>query len=159
MLSETETPQSRPTAELERKTAMAIFARAEPSELSAPIARHWPSLMVRDLKPAETGLLMLRGRMGGDGKPFNLGEATMARAVVELPDGRRGYGHVIGRDEGKARLAAIADALWQGENDQAIVEREIVAPVSARLTHERARQRAETAATKVDFFTLVRGED
>ncbi len=50
-------------------------------------------------------------------------------------------------------------SLWQGDGDHELVEREVVAPVSARLTHEKARQRAEAAATKVDFFTLVRGED
>ena len=142
-----------------RRIAMSVLARAETSELSGPIGRFWPGLQARDLKAPETGLIMLRGRMGGDGKAFNLGEATIARAVVELADGRRGYGHVLGRDQVRARLAAIADALWQGAADQEIVEREIIAPVSARLTHERARKRAETAATKVDFFTLVRGED
>ncbi len=138
---------------------MAVFSRAETHELAGPINRLWPSLIVRDLKAPETGLIMLRGRMGGDGRTFNLGEATMARAIVELADGRRGYGHVLGRDQSRARLAAIADALWQGAADHDLVEREIVAPVSARLTHENARQRAEAAATKVDFFTLVRGED
>ncbi len=143
----------------DRKTAMAVFSRAEIQELAGPIERLWPGLAVRDLKSPEMGLIMLRGRMGGDGKAFNLGEATMARAVIELADGRRGYGHVLGRDVGRARLAAIADALWQGADDHEIVEREIVAPVSARLTHEKAKQRAEAAATKVDFFTLVRGED
>jgi alpha-D-ribose 1-methylphosphonate 5-triphosphate synthase subunit PhnG len=138
---------------------MAVFSRATPAELSGPLGRNWPDLEARDLRPAEMGLVMLRGRIGGDGKAFNLGEATMARAVVELPDGRRGFGHSLGRDKRKARLAAIADALWQGEADQAVIEREIIAPVSARLNHEKTRQRAEAAATKVDFFTLVRGED
>jgi alpha-D-ribose 1-methylphosphonate 5-triphosphate synthase subunit PhnG len=145
--------------QLHRQTVMAVFARATGTELSVPIHRHWPRLAVRDLKPVEIGLVMLRGRIGGDGKAFNMGEATLARAIVELPDGRRGYGHVLGRDKELARLAAIADALWQGQADQEIVEREVVAPVSARLTHEKARRRTEAAATKVDFFTLVRGED
>lgn len=159
MLNEYKQTHAHPAAQLERKTAMAIFARAASAELSGPIDRHWPGLLARDLKPVEVGLIMLRGRIGGDGKVFNLGEATMARAIVELPDGRRGFGHVLGRDRAKARLAAIADALWQGFADQSIVERDIIAPVSARLSHDRARQRTETAATKVDFFTIARGED
>jgi alpha-D-ribose 1-methylphosphonate 5-triphosphate synthase subunit PhnG len=159
MFSEADTLVNQPAVVRERKTAMSIFSRAETAELEGPISRHWPQLAVRDLKPGETGLLMLRGRMGGDGKAFNMGEATMARSVIELPDGRRGYGHVLGRNQAKARLAAIADALWQHPADQAVVEREIIAPVSARLTHDNARRRAEAAATKVDFFTLVRGED
>ena len=159
MLSEPESTRSAPASELDRKTAMAFFARASLIELSEPIGLHWPELFVRDLKPVEMGLIMLRGRMGGDGKAFNLGEATMARSIVELADGRRGYGHVLGRNRERARLAAIADALWQGTGERAVLEREIISPVSARLTHEKARKRMEAAATKVEFFTLVRGED
>jgi alpha-D-ribose 1-methylphosphonate 5-triphosphate synthase subunit PhnG len=159
MLQELEHVSENLTEVHHRKIAMAAFSRAKETELSGPIHKFWPRLEVRDLKPVEMGLLMLRGRMGGDGKAFNLGEATLSRAVVELSDGRRGYGHVLGRNRETARLAAIADALWQNPRDQEIVEREIVAHISARLTHEKARKRTEAAATKVDFFTLVRGED
>jgi alpha-D-ribose 1-methylphosphonate 5-triphosphate synthase subunit PhnG len=142
-----------------RRKAMACFARATKEELREPLERRWPGLAVVDLKPVETGLVMLRGRMGGDGAPFNLGETTVSRAVVQLADGKRGYGHVLGRDRGRARLAAVADALWQQDEAQDLIEADIVAPVAARLAAERARTRARSAATKVDFFTLVRGED
>ena len=37
-----------------------------------------------ELRAAETGLVMLRGRIGGDGDPFNLGEATVTRAAVQI---------------------------------------------------------------------------
>ena len=102
---------------------------------------------------------MLRGRIGGDGAPFNLGEATVTRAVVELPTGERGFAHILGRDAEKARLAAIADALWQRQAARAEIETAIVALIEARIAAEAAKTRAETAATRVDFFTLVRGED
>jgi alpha-D-ribose 1-methylphosphonate 5-triphosphate synthase subunit PhnG len=39
------------------------------------------------------------------------------------------------------------------------VEAEALAPIAARLAAERAKTDAETAATRVNFFTLVRGED
>jgi len=142
-----------------RKRAMGILARATGPELAGPIERLWPACGARDLKPVETGLVMLRGRIGGDGAPFNAGEATVTRAVVELPSGERGYGHILGRDKARARLAAIADALWQKPEAQDEVEAAILAPVAARLAAEAAKTRAETAATRVDFFTLVRGED
>jgi alpha-D-ribose 1-methylphosphonate 5-triphosphate synthase subunit PhnG len=142
-----------------RRKAMACFARATRAELQVPLDNHWPGLDIVDLKPVETGLVMLRGRMGGEGAAFNLGEATVSRAVVQLADGKRGYGHVLGRDRGRARLAAIADALWQRDEAQALVEADIVTPVTVRLAAEKAETRARSAATKVDFFTLVRGED
>jgi alpha-D-ribose 1-methylphosphonate 5-triphosphate synthase subunit PhnG len=112
-----------------------------------------------NLREPENGLVMVRGRVGGDGAPFNLGEATVTRAIVELDTGERGFAHILGRDHKLARLAALADALWQREETRARIETTILQPVAARLAAEAAKTRAETAATRVDFFTLVRGED
>jgi alpha-D-ribose 1-methylphosphonate 5-triphosphate synthase subunit PhnG len=142
-----------------RRREMGLLARAVTAELAGPLERLWPDHGARDLKPVATGLVMLRGRAGGDGAAFNLGEATVTRAVVELPTGERGYGHVLGRDVEKARLAAILDALWQTRGARKEVEVQALAPIAERLAAERARVDAETAATRVDFFTLVRGED
>ena len=142
-----------------RRRAMGLLARASASELEEPLARRWADHGARDLKPAETGLVMLRGRAGGDGAPFNLGEATVTRAVVELPSGERGYAHVLGRDAERARLAAIFDALWQKAGERETVEERVLEPIAARLQAARAKASAEIAATRVDFFTLRRGED
>jgi len=142
-----------------RRRAMALLARASAAELGGPLRRRWPDCEARELKPVETGLVMLRGRAGGDGAPFNLGEVTVTRALIELPTGERGWGHVLGREPERTRLMAILDALWQRADSRALVEAEVLAPVARRLSAERAKVQAETAATKVDFFTLVRGED
>jgi alpha-D-ribose 1-methylphosphonate 5-triphosphate synthase subunit PhnG len=141
-----------------RRAALALLARATAAELATPLAAHWPDLTVRDLRRPESGLVMVRGRIGGDGAPFNLGEATVTRAVIELADGRRGHGQMLGRDHARARLAAIADALWQGEAERPLIERDLLSPVRRRLEAERAAIAAETDATRVDFFTLVRGD-
>jgi len=151
------TPQS-PETEIRRR-ALGLLVRATPEELQAPLAEFWPGLSVRDLKPPEAGLVMLRGRAGGDGAVFNLGEASVARAIVELDSGERGIGHLLGRDLDQARRIAIFDALGQRLNDRARVDEKVLAPIAARLQAERQRHAAETAATRVDFFTLVRGED
>jgi len=142
-----------------RRRALALLARATAAELAAPLAELWPDLGVRELKPTESGLVMLRGRAGGDGAPFNLGEATVTRSIVELETGERGYGHVLGRDLEQALRVAILDALWQRETDRAVVEARVLAPIAARLAVARVKSASETAATRVDFFTLVRGED
>ena len=112
-----------------------------------------------ELRAPETGLVMLRGRIGGDGAPFNLGEATVTRAAVQIASGEVGIAYILGRDEKKARLSAICDALWQSKRYCDAVERRVLAPIRTRLDAERAGERAKTAATRVDFFTLVRGED
>jgi alpha-D-ribose 1-methylphosphonate 5-triphosphate synthase subunit PhnG len=101
---------------------------------------------------------MVRGRIGGDGAPFNAGEATVTRAAVRLEDGSTGFSYVLGRDADKARLGAVLDAAVASGRAGA-VEAAFCAPVAARLAAERALAAERTAATRVDFFTLVRGED
>jgi len=142
-----------------RRRALALLARASQAELAAPLAERWPDLAIRELKPTEAGLVMLRGRAGGDGALFNLGEATVTRSIIELETGERGYGHVLGRNLEQALRVAIFDALWQRDGDRAYVETRVLAPIAARLAAARAKTAEETAATRVNFFTLVRGED
>jgi alpha-D-ribose 1-methylphosphonate 5-triphosphate synthase subunit PhnG len=111
------------------------------------------------IRPAECGLVMVQGRVGGDGAPFNVGEATVSRAAVRLRSGETGFGYVLGRDREKAHLVALCDALVQSERYRDAVEAHVVAPIRTRAEAARRRQAEQAAATKVDFFTLVRGED
>jgi alpha-D-ribose 1-methylphosphonate 5-triphosphate synthase subunit PhnG len=142
-----------------RRAAMATLAGARASEIACGLAALGDDIAHVELRPVETGLVMLQGRMGGDGAAFNLGEATVTRAAVRIPSGEVGFSYVLGRDRDKARLAALCDALWQNPSSREPLERHVIAPIRARLESERARQRALTEATRVDFFTLVRGED
>ena len=107
----------------------------------------------------QVGLVMLRGRAGGGGGAFNLGEATVSRASVRLDSGEVGHAMILGRDVEKARIAAHLDALWQNPSWQARIEAEIVEPALAEDAQTAGRRAEETEATRVDFFTLVRGED
>ncbi|MDX8518367.1 phosphonate C-P lyase system protein PhnG [Mesorhizobium dulcispinae] len=142
-----------------RKALMATLAHAAPEE----IARLWDGSGLPSeaelLRGPETGLVTVRGRIGGGGAPFNVGEATVTRATVRLPSGQVGHSYALGRDKNKARLAAIADALWQDPAHREAVETKLVAPLRTALEEAREKRRVETAATKVDFFTMVRGED
>ena len=143
---------------LGRRDAMGLLARATPDELASALeALGRPDWT--DVRRPETGLVMLRGRTGGDGAPFNFGEATVTRAAVRLSgDGPVGLSYILGRDIARARAAAAIDALWQsGRHDD--VETVVLGPVRARLAAEDAAAAARTAATRVDFFTMVRGED
>jgi alpha-D-ribose 1-methylphosphonate 5-triphosphate synthase subunit PhnG len=153
-------PESSDARVAARRNAMAVLAEAELGEIERGL-RGIPveSVDYVELRAPETGLVMLRGRIGGDGAPFNFGEATVTRAAVQLASGEVGFAYVLGRDHGKARLSAVCDALWQSDNHRDSVEREVLAPIRTRLAAERSQQRAQTAATRVDFFTLVRGED
>ncbi|MBV9969905.1 MAG: phosphonate C-P lyase system protein PhnG [Xanthobacteraceae bacterium] len=141
-----------------RRAAMATLADARSKEIAALLGALGPPPYV-ELRPVETGLVMLQGRIGGDGAPFNFGEATVTRAAVRIASGEVGFSYLLGRDRDKARLAAVCDALWQNATTRDALEREVLAPIRARLDAERTRRREEIAASRVDFFTLVRGED
>lgn len=140
-----------------RRAVMALAAHATASELKA--VRALAPGEAADLRPPETGLVMVRGRIGGGGAPFNLGETTVSRAAVRLACGTTGFGHVLGRDRTRARDAALLDALWQEGSARDRLEAEILAPLRARLARDARRRAGEAAATRVDFFTLVRGDD
>ena len=140
-----------------RRAAMAVLAQAD----AADIAARLESVAVpsqQDLREPENGLVMVRGRTGGDGAPFNLGEATVSRAAVRLATGEVGFGYTLGRDAAKARMIALCDAMVQSEQFAGLVEAEIIAPLRAAMLAKRDRKAAEVAATRVDFYTLVRGE-
>jgi alpha-D-ribose 1-methylphosphonate 5-triphosphate synthase subunit PhnG len=143
----------------ERRTLMSVLAAANADDIARAIEDAHCDADVADLRQPETGLVMLRGRIGGDGAPFNLGEATVTRAAVQLESGEKGFSYVFGRDRRKARLAALCDALWQSPVYRGQIERHVLLPLRERQTRQRERTRAQTAATRVDFFTLVRGED
>jgi alpha-D-ribose 1-methylphosphonate 5-triphosphate synthase subunit PhnG len=140
-----------------RQAAMAVLAYSD----AAGIASRLEAMVVpvyENLREPENGLVMVRGRIGGDGAPFNLGEATVSRAAVRLSTGEVGFGYTLGRDRQKARMIALCDALAQSDEFADAVESEVIAPLRSQMISERNRTAAETAATRVDFYTLVRGE-
>src|SRR6201987_3322175 len=137
-----------------RQAAMAVLAHSNGAEIAARLEGvALPAY--ENLREAESGLVMLRGRVGGDGAPFNLGEATLSRAAVRLASGEVGFGYALGRDGEKARLIALCDALAQSRDFGASVERDVIAPLREQLRLRRKQAAAETAATKVDFYTMV----
>ena len=145
------------SGEAERKAWMGLLAKAPAKELAAAYDALGIAPAFTWLRAPEVGGVMVRGRAGATGAAFNLGEMTVTRCALKLADGRAGHAIVQGRDKRKAEVAALCDALMQG--DEALVVREGVLDPLKAAAMDRARTRAEkAAATKVDFFTMVRGE-
>ncbi len=148
----TDTAQKSETTQ--RQRWMAVLARASRAEIAELIG---PDLPRHDiLKAPETGTVMVEGRAGGAGRRFNLGEATVTRCIVRLDDGAMGFSYALGRDGRKARLAAVLDARLQAEAPGAALHRAVDA-LADRQSAARVLASRKAAATKVDFFTLVRG--
>jgi alpha-D-ribose 1-methylphosphonate 5-triphosphate synthase subunit PhnG len=143
-----------------RQALMRICSEASEEELETCLADLDELPAYRDLRLPETGLVMLRAGIGGTGAPFNFGEAILTRAAVQLASGTIGFSYLLGRSHRRAQLAALVDALGQESRaHRQWLETTLVARVKARRERERAAVRAAAAATKVEFFTLIRGED
>ena len=140
----------------DRQGWMGLLARAVPARLAALLPGDLPPHAT--LRAPEIGAVMVRGRVGGTGAPFNLGEMTVTRCSVRLETGVVGHAHVQGRDRDHARRAAVIDALMQGPQAAAL-RRDVLDPLAQDEAARRHARAARAAATKVEFFTLVRGED
>jgi alpha-D-ribose 1-methylphosphonate 5-triphosphate synthase subunit PhnG len=144
---------------MERRETMALLAGADAGRLAAVWAAFADKPEFKIVRGPETGLVMVRGRMGGGGDAFNLGEATVTRATVRLSGGQVGHAYCLGRDREKAVQAAVFDALWQADATRGAVESQVLEPLREAAAAGDKQRREETAATRVDFFTMVRGED
>jgi alpha-D-ribose 1-methylphosphonate 5-triphosphate synthase subunit PhnG len=138
-----------------RRNWMSLFARARPERLAALM----PDLPQHDLlRVPESGTVMVRGRAGGTGAAFNLGEMTVTRCSVRLDCGTVGHAWVQGRHKDHARRAALGDALLQTPRASDL-RASVLDVLAAEAATARAARAGKAAATKVEFFTLVRGED
>ena len=146
------------TREDERKSWMGLVARAPEGRVAGLLADAALTREASFLRAPEIGSVMVRGRAGGTGAPFNLGEMTVTRCALKLACGTVGHGHVQGRRKDDAEAAAMVDALMQteaaGETEAAVLQ-----PLRDEETAKRTKRAEKAAATKVDFFTMVRGED
>jgi alpha-D-ribose 1-methylphosphonate 5-triphosphate synthase subunit PhnG len=138
---------------------MSLLARAEPQHLEDVWQSVEPKPSHRFLRAPEVGLVMLRGRMGGTGAAFNVGEATVTRCAVALDDGCIGHAYVLGRDPRHAELAALFDALLQRRPPDSNLITRLIGPIEQQLNTQRIRQACRREATRVEFFTMVRGDD
>lgn len=142
----------------ERRRWMALLARARRSELEDAWAALPESVSFSHMRRPECGLVMVRGRTGGTGNPFNMGEMTVTRCVVQLdePPHEIGFAYIAGRDLRHAELAAAFDAILQQRREGASVEDVLLNAIRSRLNGEQEERTADVAATRVDFFTMVR---
>lgn len=141
-----------------RKRGMEILAKADETLLADAWANLQEAPEYQAVRGPETGLVMIRGRIGGGGSPFNLGEASVSRATIRLESGEIGHGHCLGLSRRKAELIALFDALSQRPEHEAMISALIAAISEARAAEDLANEQ-RAAATRVEFFTMVRGDD
>jgi alpha-D-ribose 1-methylphosphonate 5-triphosphate synthase subunit PhnG len=140
----------------ERQRWLSVLAKAPAHEVIGA----WEALTERPvfqaLRAPENGMILVRGRMGGTGDAFNLGEMTVTRAAVRLETGETGVGYVAGRSHRHAEIAAAVDAMMQSASLRPLVEEAMIARLADAQLQRRELAARKAAATKVDFFTMVR---
>lgn len=145
-----------------RSSWISALAKAPLALLEERVATLGALPEYRFLRSPEIGLAMVRGRTEGAGQPFNLGEMTLTRCVVQLEQAGdvaiSGFGYVAGRSQRHAELAAVCDALLQHQDWQAKVQAQVIEPLQGAAQARRAAEAAEVESTRVNFFTLLRGE-
>lgn len=141
-----------------RKRWLAVLVRASKPELESALATFQGLLDPEYVRPAESGMVMLRGRMGGTGDAFNAGEASVTRCALRFGTGALGVGYALGRDRRKAELIAMFDALLQDETRHATIHEQWITPFALRQAAKVAAASRSVAASKVEFFTFVRGQ-
>ena len=152
-----------PDATARRQRWMGALAKAAPGELAA----RWADLPAlpgwQRVRAPETGMVMTRGRIGGDGRRFNLGEVTVTRCTVRIAEGPAeglaGHAYVMGRDKTHAERAAVLDALLQDSAWTQPVETTVIQPLLDAAAGRRAAAARKAGASKVNFTTVTRGED
>ena len=138
----------------ERRHWMSVLARA-PADMIATLLAECGELPSHSiLRGPEGGLVMVRGRAGGGGSAFNLGEMTVTRCSVRTGTGEVGHAYVTGGDGRQAELAALVDALMQDPNRRAALEARVISPLQHRQTVRRNDRTRKAAATRVQFFAM-----
>ena len=141
-----------------RQRWISVLAKASVGELTDA----WDTITnkpdYRFLRQPETGMIMVRAKTGGSGQAFNLGEMTVTRCTVKTGSGFVGCGYVMGRDHQHAAYAALFDAILQDENHRPYVLETIISQFERTQQRQKDIDSKKSAASKVDFFTMVRGD-
>jgi alpha-D-ribose 1-methylphosphonate 5-triphosphate synthase subunit PhnG len=137
-----------------RRTWMAVLARASATELAALLDRHAVMPRYTKLRGPEAGLVMVRGRTGGGGAPFNLGVMTVTRCTVRTERGQVGHAYIAGRDAQQAELAAVLDAMLQDPLHTFALQTHVIAPLADAQRARHSAIAAKAAATRVEFFAM-----
>lgn len=151
----TQTPQKN---HARRQHWMSVLARAD----WADIEHRWKSVGIdlpyTILREPEIGLAQIRGKMANKGDVFNVGDTTITRASVQFKNDVVGHCYTMGRNLDKALTCAVIDGVLQHDQHNQVVMDAVIAPLQQAFIEKRKHRKQEIETSKVDFFTLVRGD-
>ncbi|MAJ35031.1 MAG: phosphonate C-P lyase system protein PhnG [Candidatus Puniceispirillum sp. TMED52] len=143
---------------MDRKMWLSLLAQSSSEDVKTLWDKAGITCDSEIIRAAEIGAVMVQGRQGGTGAPFHLGEMSVTRCSIKIAEGYIGHGYHQGRSKETAETIAKLDALLQTDKFELILK-SVLKPLEKLVQEKQYSLAAKAAATKVDFFTLVRGED
>lgn len=144
---------------VQRQQLLSVLAKSSLKD----IQQHWEHSLhdfeYSPLRAPQTGMVMAVARAEGSGEPFNLGEVSVTRCAIKLTTGQTGIGYVMGSSKEHSLHVALLDALAQVDDQYEDIKLKLIQPLQQKIEQRNQQQQQKTAATKVDFLTMVRGED
>ena len=144
--------------EKNRKEWITLLGSADPVDLEAAIKELANKVEITHVMKPETGMIMVQAKADGSNGRFNLGEVTVSRCVLEVNNNFMGTSWVMGSDLRHAELAALFDALLQDPDTHDQLATTLIKELKAKQTAKNERLARDASDTRVEFFTLKRGE-
>lgn len=142
----------------ERKEWIGLLGSADPKDLEAAKKEYAQGVKITHVVTPETGMIMVQAKADGSNGRFNLGEVTVSRCVLEVKKTYMGTAWVMGSDLRHAELAALFDALLQDPATHDPLANTLIKKLKIKQTAKNERMAQDAADTRVEFFTLKRGE-
>ena len=103
-------------------------------------------------------MIMVRAKADGSKKRFNLGEVIVSRCVLEVNQKYLGVSWVLGSNLKHVELAALFDGLMQDPEYHGKLNLSLLQALKEKQKKKDDIIVKDAADTKVEFFTLKRGE-
>ena len=142
----------------ERQNWIRILSGADTSRLILEYKKLAISVPHTTISGPETGLIMVQARADGSGPRFNLGEMSVSKCLLKVDDRYLGYGMVMGSEPEHARLAALFDGLLQHPDFSSQLKRDLIQKLEQEQKEAEKKMTQETGKSRVEFFTMKRGE-
>lgn len=160
MVAPPTTPTPAPSR-TDRQQWLRTLALAPTRALLEAWAAWTPQPDVTVVRGPEAGLVMVTGRIDAGGDRFNLGEATVTRATVQVGGDQlhgtaTGTAHILGSDPSHALTVATIDAMLVEGTHRFELLRDVVGPLAADRTDRDHERQQQARGTQVDFFTVSR---
>ena len=139
-----------------RQAWLRLFALSSDQELENIVRISGLESRCSVIAEPEVGIVTVRSRISGNGAKFNIGDACVTKCEVLLDQQTKGYATVLGGRARRAKLVAILDAAMAAQIGEPLFT--MVQQLAEAQVLRVAHRRFKAAETKVDFFTMVRGD-